>query len=99
MHRFYGVAPHVSGDWLQVPARLFWAYAKELDQLEARESVGRINELAYAFGSMKQEEGRNYINYLQRRAMGNQAPVAKRPTSMAEIARLSGGLSRIVTTP
>lgn len=98
MHRFYGRAPHPSGDWLRVPGYLFWAYASQLDPLEARESIGRINEVAYPFGSMSKSDGRNFIQLLTRRAVGDDGPRPMRPTSMGDLARLAGGSKTKVRT-
>ena len=61
--------------------------------LQARESIMRINETAYAFGSFSKEDGATYFNELKATAAGPDKPivqVAPRPTSMAEFAKQMG---------
>lgn len=59
--------------------------------LYARESVHRINEMSYAFGMMKAEDGRSFITELNVSAEGRHRPKPYRPQSMEEMQRLMSG--------
>lgn len=76
-----------------MPSRKLWWFVEQMPVLQARESIMRINETAYAFGSFSKEDGSTYMHELRVTAAGVDKPieqVAPRPTSMAEMAKALG---------
>lgn len=81
-----------------MPSRRLWWFVEQMPVLQARESIMRINEMAYAFGSFSKEDGSSYYQALRAEAAGPDKPiqqVAPRPTSAAGLAQLLGSKMRM----
>jgi hypothetical protein len=89
LHRFYGPAPHPTGNWLDVPEWLFAVYDRAQPRLEAEEVQMTLKTLIAGTGHMKDEEFRTYQRQLERQASGGEdTRSAFRPHSEAEMRQM-----------
>jgi hypothetical protein len=78
--------------------RHLWSFVEQMPIIQARESIMRINEQAYAFGSFSKEDGSTYLRELQIAATGPDKPlaqVAPRPKSPEEMMHLLSTSSKV----
>jgi hypothetical protein len=80
-----------------MPTRHFWTFVEQMPVLQARESVMRINEVAYAFGSFSKEDGETFMHELKVQATAPDQPLvtAQRPQSAEELMRLAGPSTQV----
>src|SRR5690606_22077281 len=79
LHRFYGPAPHPSGDWLQTPIYLLRAYAENLPAIDAIDTLRFITRSRIAdAGQMKLTAARQAERRIRRATEDNR----KRPADL-----------------
>jgi hypothetical protein len=84
--------------WVTMPTWLFWVYAQMMPQLQAQESIMRINEMSFSTGHMEQRASSTYMRRLQRQAAGQNPNKreAVRPRSLEHLRALMGSSTRII---